>query len=936
MVFGSEPRVGAGFFRARPRGRSAYRVRLMGKDPWDTPAMRQWRRIKDAHPECVLFFRMGDFYELFGDDAANLSRDLGLTLTHRSSEIPLAGVPHHQKSVYLQRAIDLGYRVAVVDQLEDPAQAKGVVDRGVTQVVTPGTLVDESLMRDEEAVTLGAIAFDDDERAGIAIVELSTGELRVLDADPETCADELARAGVTELLGAQLATGELSPRARAMADRLGVSATARPGWQFRREEALEAIADLYGASGVEGFGLEASMVGVRAAGVAIRYLRETQGVDRVVTDAASGSEFQSQRSTLAHLRAPAPIDRSGTCTIDATSLRALEIERTIRDRSVEGSLVGVFLASATGTRCLMRTPMGKRLVRTWLASPLVDPGQIGARHDAVGALEGDRTLASELGGRLEGIGDIARISGRLALGRATPRDLVALGRGAGRCAELVGTLEQSGALSAQRAVLGRVVSALDPVAREISGRCIDDPPAHLREGGLIRDGVDEALDAARSLERDAGSWLAQYQATLVEEHGLPGLKVGFNKVFGYYIELPKAQAQRAPDTLTRKQTLKNAERFITPELKAFEDKVLGAGQRAIERERALFDGLCERARGVLDELGAFAHAVGELDVLLGFADKAHHRGWTRPEVDASGALEIHQGRHPVLDETLEQRFVPNDAALATDGCAWSLALITGPNMAGKSTYIRQCALLGVLAQAGSFVPADRMTLGVVDRVFTRVGADDALHRGQSTFMVEMTETARILNNATERSLVILDEIGRGTSTLDGLSLAWAIAEHLSAEGRAPRTLFATHYHEITELAERAPDRIGNLHVAVREWTTEDGTQEIAFLHTIRPGRADQSYGIHVAQLAGVPAPVTRRAREILETLSVQERGRVEAGAIADAGPARADGQMGLFTEFVAHPVVDRVRELKLDAMTPMDAFDALRELQTHASEGPRD
>jgi len=898
----------------------------MAKDPWDTPAMRQWRRMKEQHPECVLFFRMGDFYELFGDDATNLSRDLGLTLTHRSSAIPFAGVPHHQKAVYLQRAIDQGYRVAVVDQLEDPAHAKGVVDRGVTQVVTPGTLVDESLMRDEQTVTLGAAAFDDDERCGIAIVELSTGAFEVLDADPETCADELARAGVGELLCAQTSSGEIHPRARTLVDRLGVSATPRPGWAFGRDEALEAIRELFGVSGVEGFGLDNSMIGVRAAGVVIRYLRETQGVDRAVTDATSGSEFQRQRSTLAHLSAPTRIDRSRVCGIDATSLRALEIERTIRDGSVEGSLLGVFLASATGARCVLRTPMGKRLIRTWLGAPLADPALIGARHDAVAALVDDRVLAAALGEELSGVGDMARIGGRIALGRATPRDLAALGRGAARCGPLAGTLEGCGALSAQRAVLGRVIDAIEPVAREITRLCVDEPPAHLREGGLIRDGVDEELDAARALERDAGAWLAQYQSKLVDEHGLPGLKVGYNKVFGYYIELPKAQAQRAPDTLTRKQTLKNAERFITPELKAFEDKVLGAGQRAVERERALFDGLCERARGVLDEMGAYAHAVGELDALLGFADKAHHRGWVRPGIDATRALEIHQGRHPVLDEALESRFVPNDAGLAAPESPHTLALITGPNMAGKSTYIRQCALLSVLAQAGSFVPADRMTLGVADRIFTRVGADDALHKGQSTFMVEMTETARILNNTTERSLVILDEIGRGTSTLDGLSLAWAIAEHLSAEGRGPRTLFATHYHEITELAERAPGRIGNLHVAVRAWTTEDGAEEIAFLHTIRPGRADRSYGIHVAQLAGVPAPVTRRAREVLENLSVHERGRVETGPIA---PARAGdaGQMGLFTEYVEHPAIDRIRELKLDAMSPMDAFDALRALR---------
>jgi DNA mismatch repair protein MutS len=907
----------------------------MSKDPWDTPAMRQWRAIKDAHPDCVLFFRMGDFYELFGDDATNLSRDLGLTLTYRNNSIPFAGVPHHQKSVYLQRAIDAGYRVAVVDQLEDPAQAKGIVDRGVTQVVTPGTLVDESLMRDEVSAHLGAIAFDSDAHAGIAIVELSTGAFHVFDGSVSACVDELARHRVRELLYASLATGDAAPRVERVLDELGASGTGRMDWTFRPDEAIGAITELYGSSGVEGFGLDPNQTCIRAAGAIVRYLRETQAVDRSQTNATSGSEFQRQRSTLAHLRPPAMIDHSRTCRIDATSARALEIEQTIREGTLEGSLVGVFLANTGTTRCVMRTPMGKRLVRTWLSSPLKDAREINTRLDAVGTLKDDRTLSQALGDKLKDMGDLARISGRLALGRATPRDLVALGKGAEKVSMLVDVLDQCDALARHRDTLLSVRDAITPVASKVLKACVDDPPAHLREGGLIRDGVDTDLDDSRTLERDAGAWLAKYQTRIMSEHDLPGLKVGYTKVFGYYIELPKAQAQRAPDIFSRKQTLKNAERFITPELKTFEDKVLSAGTRAIERERVLFDQLCDTARTVLDELGAYAHCVGELDVLLGFADKAHQRAWVRPSIDDSRELEIHQGRHPVLDEALGQRFVPNDTELGVPVAPAHLALITGPNMAGKSTHIRQCALLVVLAQSGSFVPADRMNLGVCDRVFTRVGADDALHRGQSTFMVEMLETASILNNATSNSLVILDEIGRGTSTLDGLSLAWSIVEHLagSEETPGPRTLFATHYHEITELEERLPGLVKNLHVAVREWTNENGTQEIAFLHTIRSGRTDQSYGIHVAQLAGVPNHVTDRAREILATLSVQQRGRVETAHIEAPKPKRND-QMGLFTEFVNHPVVEEIRELKLDAMTPLDAFDALRELKRSAERDP--
>lgn len=898
------------------------------KDPWDTPAMRQWTAIKKQHPDCVLFFRMGDFYELFGEDAENLSRDLGLSLTTRAGNIPLAGVPHHQKAVYLQRAIDQGYRVAVVDQLEDPKDAKGVVDRGVTQVVTPGTLVDESLLREEQTVPLGAIAILDDAHAGIAVVELSTGAFRVFNGSLEDCADELARAGARELLYASPASGDAPQRIVDLCASVSASPTARPAWQFRSAEAIEAISGLYNVSALDGFGLDAAMPCVLAAGAIVRYLSETQAI----SDQGATKGLHQQGATLAHLAPPTIISRQQSCVIDGVSLRSLEIEQTIREQSLAGSLAGVFLASPVGTRCVMRTPMGKRLVREWLAAPLIDPAQITARHEAVGALSHDAALSDALGAILGDMCDIARISGRVALGRATPRDIASLGQSAALVDALIATIEQSPALAPHHRALREVVETLRPVAQRITASCVEEAPAHLRAGGLIRDGVDEQLDEARNLERDAGKWLADYQQQLISAHELPSMKVGFNKVFGYYIELPAAQARRAPDSFTRKQTLKNAERYITPELKTFEEKVLTASDRAIERERILFDALCEEARTVLRELGRFAHTVATLDCLLGFAAKARERGWARPEIVDEPVLDITQGRHPVLDETLGHGFVPNDCTLCAHDAPASLALITGPNMAGKSTYIRQNALLVVLAQAGSFVPAAAATIGITRRIFTRVGADDALHRGQSTFMVEMIETANILNHADQRSLVILDEIGRGTSTLDGLSLAWAISEWLATTG--PRTLFATHYHEITELESRLEGRVKNLHVAVREWVTEDQQQEIAFLHSIRPGRADQSYGIHVAQLAGVPRSVTARAREVLDSLSVEHAGRVDTKQVQAAPRASTapNAQMGLFTEYVPHPALDALREIKLDSMSPMQAFDALRTLteQAHA------
>ncbi|MFG0244586.1 MAG: DNA mismatch repair protein MutS [Phycisphaerales bacterium JB052] len=892
------------------------------KDPWDTPGMRQWRKIKEQHPNCVLFFRMGDFYELFGEDAENLSRDLGLTLTTRGNAIPMAGVPHHQKSNYIARAIEMGYRVAVVDQLQDPKEAKGVVDRGVTQVVTPGTLVDESLLRDEQTVTLGSIVIHDDSHAGIAIAELSTGAFTLFDGDLAQCGDELARAGVRELIFAAPISGDPPKRVTELAQTINASPTPRPGWQFGQSEAIEALEQQYRIGTLEGLGLDDSSPSVHAAGGIIRYLSETQAIDN--SQNTRGPD--QQQATLAHLRPPTLLRRESHCLIDRVSLRSLEIEQTIREQSLVGSLAGVFLASPVGTKCVLHTPMGKRLVRQWLSSPLIEADAINARLDAVESLSMSSTLREELGEVLGDICDLARISGRIALGRATPRDLVALGGASVQIDALMQAVARCDALRVQHEALAQIKDGVLPLGEEITRCCQEDAPAHLREGGLINDGVDPQLDEARSLQRDAGKWLSDYQQRLMGEHDLPSLKVGYNKVFGFYIELPAAQAKRAPDVFTRKQTLKNAERYITPELKEYEEKVLTAGDRANERERIIFDQLCERARQHLDALAEFSDIVATIDCLLGFATKASARGWVRPKIVQEPTLEIVQGRHPVLDETLGHSFVPNDCTLAQEHAPATLALITGPNMAGKSTYIRQNALLVVLAQAGSFVPAAGATVGIASRIFTRVGADDALHRGQSTFMVEMIETANILNHADERSLVILDEIGRGTSTLDGLSLAWAISEWLAEH--QPRTLFATHYHEITELETRLEDQVKNLHVAVREWTTEDGQQEIAFLHSIRSGRADQSYGIHVAQLAGVPKTVTQRAKAVLESLSVEHAGRVDTKQVQAANTASASSQMSLFTEFVQHPVVDSLREMKLDEMTPMQAFDALRAMQS--------
>ncbi|CAN5696024.1 DNA mismatch repair protein MutS [soil metagenome] len=945
-------------------------------DPRDTPAMRQYLRFKKAHPDCLLLFRIGDFYEMFDDDAVAASKAIGLTLTQRSAGIPMAGVPHHQVEVYIRKLMLAGFRVAVCDQTQDAAQAKGIVDRAVTRVITPGTAIDESLLESDHAAALAALCFPsgEDGPACLAVAEFSTGAFTLFACAAEHVGDELLRRGVSEVLFAEAVSAQPPPRVREAFARLKFALTPRPQWHFRAADAREAVLAQFGVLGVGGFGIREDEPSLAAAGALLRYLRETQpGADA--------------NAPLKHLRPPR-LERSGAgLFIDATSLRALEIDRTIRGGSGlgaaptatdapggDGSLVGIFASK----RAACRTPMGRRLLRAWLCRPLCELEAIRARQRVVSVLVEDRRLADEIGGALKPVQDVQRIGTRAALGRGTPRDLCALAASLRAVGTLAALCTGTPALEAPAREFAASAVRLTPLAERIGSACVDSPPGHLREGGLIRDGVDAALDEARALRTDAGAWLSAYQARLIDTHSLPNLKVGYNKVFGYFIELPKAQAQSAPLEFTRKQTLTGAERYVTPELKGFEDKATHAEARALEREQALFVELCGAVTAELESLARFAMAAAELDALLCFADKAAARRWVCPTVVAEPLLDIRQGRHPVLDEVLDGSFVPNDATLGAavgpgddEENAAPLALITGPNMAGKSTFIRQCALLTILAHTGSFVPATSATIGLCDRVFTRVGADDALFAGQSTFMVEMTETANILHHATPASLIVLDEIGRGTSTLDGLSLAWAIAETLAeppattlaaTKPRGPRTLFATHYHELTQLSELFPGRVRNLHVAVREW--ED---QIIFLHRIVPGRADRSYGIHVAKLAGIPPRTIARAREVLDSLTVEHNGvaaslgsdgstlrlaqeRASSAAEASTGadsagqppvsskrghakternPVSGAGQLGLFAA-PPHPVVTRLRGMDAATLTPAEALDLLRALKLAA------
>jgi DNA mismatch repair protein MutS len=853
-------------------------------NPWSTPAMQQYREMKKAHPECILFFRMGDFYEMFDEDARVVSKTIGLTLTKRGNGLDMAGVPHHAAEGYMRRMVEQGFRVAVCEQLEDPSQAKGVVKRGVTRVVTPGTLVDESLLDETKSNMLGAIS-SDGANVSIAATELSTGTFELHQCPMHRLGDTLERLGLSEVI-----VGEDEEELQQHAARFAIALTLRPAWMFHTDEGKSLLTKQFGVTTVEGFGLTDNDPRIGPAGALLAYIKHTQSKD----------------ASLSHIRPPSIRNETSFVSLDATTLRSLEIEQTIRGNVVEGSLLWVM------QRC--KTAMGKRLLRQWLCEPLADRVAIEKRQAVVKAFIDEGEMFRDTQSALDKIQDIARIAGRVAMGRVTPRDVVALGASIYLCKELADVL-CSPSISPIKKQIDDLAKILLPLAQIIQTQCIDAPPAHLREGGLFRDGIDSELDDARELQRDAGSWLAKYQSQLSEETGISTMKVGFNKVFGYYIEVTHAQTNNVPDTFTRKQTLKNAERYITPELKEFENNVLSAESKAINREHELYDTLLRQIASHVTSISSFSDVVATIDTLASFADTAKRCDYVRPTLVDESIIDIKDGRHPVLDRLLKEKFVPNDCSFSSS----TLALITGPNMAGKSTYIRQVALITLLAHTGSFVPAKSATVGMVDRIFTRVGASDELHAGQSTFMVEMVETANILNNATKKSLVILDEIGRGTSTLDGLSLAWAIAEKLAVRGC--RTLFATHYHELTTLADRE-EAITNLHVTVREWQ-----DEIIFLYGIKEGRTDRSYGIHVAKIAGVPDDVVKRANELLESLTVHTQ---QAGVESSQHPPAP--QMSLFTEYLTNPLLDELKDIDINALSPMEAFELLRDLTNRASQ----
>ncbi|HUE39344.1 MAG TPA: DNA mismatch repair protein MutS [Candidatus Binatia bacterium] len=851
-----------------------------------TPMVQQYLRVKERYPDAILLYRLGDFYEMFFEDAERASRLLDLTLTARNkgdeARIPLCGVPHHSVQPYIQKLLEHGLKVAICEQVEDPASAKGIVERKVVRVITPGTVLDEEIL-DPRAPSYLAVVTAKQERAALAVVDLSTGELRAAEIESlEALHEEVAR---------------LRPREVVVAS--GAGRPALPA-ALRTSELAEA------AFSQERF---------------FAWLENRGGGDiaawraRPLASAAIGAllaVLEEQLVGLDHLRAPELYRIEEFLVVDEASRRNLELVETTRGERV-GSLLWVLDRTAT--------PMGARVLRRWLLYPLLDPARIGERLDAVEELAADSALRDDVTAALDGLGDLERLGGRIGSGTASPRDLVRLRQALLRAETVKARLGsvRSGLLGELREQTSTLPALRDLVACAL----VDVPPLSAKQGDLIRAGYSAQVDELRGLRHDGKSWIAALESRERSRTGIGSLKVRYNKVFGYYLEVTNPNLKLVPTDYQRKQTIAGGERFVTPELKEYESKVLGAEERLHALEADLFANLLERAASHLGELAATAHALARLDVLRSLATIAVDGRYVRPMLDRSVALEIREGRHAVVERTLPPgRFVPNDTDLDPERA--QVVVLTGPNMAGKSTYLRQNALIVLMAQMGGFVPAAQARIGVVDRIFTRVGAADDLAAGDSTFMVEMKETAHILSHLTPRSLVVLDEIGRGTSTFDGISIAWAVAEHLHAVPERPKTLFATHFHELTELVLTA-ERVVNCSVAVKEWQGD-----VVFLRRIVPGPASQSYGIHVARLAGVPESVVVRAREVLHNLESGERN--EAGEPRLAVRGSGSRQLGLFAEpsREAAAVLESLRAVDPLTLTPIEALSRLADFVERA------
>lgn len=864
-----------------------------------TPLRQQYLDIKRQHQDCIVLFRLGDFYETFDGDAEIAARELDLVLTSRpvskSERIPMAGVPHHAVEGYIARLIEKGYHVAVCEQITEP-NGRGLVEREVTRVITPGTITEPELLAEDRPNYLMAIYPSGDletgtwTTAGLAYADISTGEFAATQLEGDNAAvlvlEEIARLAPREVImpAAWVERGVTLPG--------GIHLTPVADWRFERSNAENGLMQHFHVRSLDGYGIGGQGGAICAAGATLHYLAETQ------------------RGKLAQITAIRAYSTASFMVLDQFTRRNLELTETIRSRKSEGSLLGVLDRTVTA--------MGARLLRSWINQPLLDIKRLSARLDAVEALTGDEAMRAELRDCLRRVSDLERLTNRLLIGRAGPRDLLALRQTLDAVPVIKTLIEPIPTLGALTERLDPCAEISEHIARAIS----EDTPATLNTTGIIQPGYSEELDDILNATRDARDWIANLEPQERRRSGIATLKVGFNKVFGYYIEVSRAQADKVPSDYIRKQTLVNGERFITPELKEYETLVLNAEEQILDVERRLFEAMCGEFCQSADRLLSTARALAHLDCFLSLADVAAREGYIRPTLTQDDLLLLKDGRHPVVERMLDGgvRYVPNDTHFDSMS---RIHIITGPNMSGKSTYIRQVAIITLMAQIGSFVPADEATIGLVDRIFARIGAQDEIHAGYSTFMVEMVETARLLSGSTRRSLLILDEVGRGTSTYDGLAIARAVVEYIHNNPRLNcRTLFATHYHELTELPNILP-RARNYNVAV----AEEG-EEIVFLHKVLPGGADRSYGVHVAQLAGLPRPVVERARDLLQQLEEQS---------SDFEPASIKrkkhnpAQLAMFDD-APNPAVSALKDLQVDHLSPLEALTKLYELKRMADD----
>ncbi|MEJ2165956.1 MAG: DNA mismatch repair protein MutS [Desulfobacterales bacterium] len=866
--------------------------------PKSTPMIKQYLSIKEQYPDAILFYRMGDFYEMFFEDAQLAARVLEITLTSRNknddSPVPMCGVPHRAARGYIARLIDNGYKVAVCDQVEDPAKAKGLVKRDVVRVITPGMVIENELLDERSNNYVLAVSCRDDS-SGIAYLDISTGTFRVTESrDSAVIVNEIQRISPSEVLLPASAENEplYFPFKSILAD---IAVTYLDRRAFDPRSGYERLTDQFKTISLEGFGCETLQAGICAAGAVIFYVGETQ------------------KQKLAHLTGLETYLLENYLLVDELSRQNLELSRNIRTGSRRGTLLGILDRTTTA--------MGARLLANWMRYPLIDPAEIRLRHDAVAEIKANLQLRRAVRENLKSVSDIERIGSKIVMGHANARDLTALKESLVLMPDLWSLMSEL--LTELVRVPGDLVE-LNGLAGLIDRSIREDAPPTINEGGIIKIGYNEELDELIQISRDAKGWLARLEVREKEKTGISALKVRFNKVFGYYIEVPKSRATAVPGNYVRKQTLVNAERYITDELKSFEMKVFGAEDRRAALEYELFSEIREKVAENNRRIQEVALFLARIDCLTNLAEIADQNNYCRPAMATDGSLKIEDGRHPVVEKMISgERFVPN--TIKMDNQENQILIITGPNMAGKSTILRQVALMVVMAQMGAFIPAAKATISITDRIFTRVGALDNLSHGQSTFMVEMQETANILNNATENSLVIMDEIGRGTSTFDGLSIAWAVAEYLhDLKDKGVKTLFATHYHELTELSRTKP-RVKNFNIAVKEWN-----DEIIFLRKLAEGGTNRSYGIQVARLAGIPERVIKRAKKILYNI---EQGDFAAGgglrAVASEKTRPGPVQLDLFRQPESR-VVEKLNQADISRMTPLDALNFLNELQEEA------